>query len=138
MWLALISSKEFPPPILNSDIAIVLPVTRNKNTVEYLNWIFLKTADQSHLVKIVLIMHIRYSLDIAHNSVNSSNNQQNVLEQISAFKQADGWPQSILLSYWILYVSFEMRNSPFFGRRFGLKSNRTKLNQWNHRGGPSI
>ena len=60
------------------------------NALENVDWIFLKVADQSNLVKIVLIklsylskivlivlMHNKCSqADIAHNSFNLSNNEQ--------------------------------------------------------------
>ena len=63
--------------ILNSDFTISL---RIKNTVENLDWIFLKMADQSFLVKIVLIMHNKCSqADIAHNYVYFSEAEQRTL-----------------------------------------------------------
>ena len=47
---------------------------RIKNTVMQ---IFMKIADQSYLVKIVLILHHKCSqADIAHNSVNRSHSEQ--------------------------------------------------------------
>ena len=63
--------------ILNSDFTIMLPILQIKNTVQNVDWIFLKMADQSYFVKIVLIVHHKSSqADIAHNSVNRSNNEQ--------------------------------------------------------------
>ena len=51
----------------------ILPIVGVKNVVEDVKFIFLKTADQSYLVKLVLIMHNKCSqADIAHNSVNHS------------------------------------------------------------------
>ena len=41
--------------ILNSDLAITLPIVQIKNTVENVDWIFLKMADQSYLEEIFLI-----------------------------------------------------------------------------------
>ena len=42
---------------------------RIQNSVENVDWIFLKMADQSYLVNIVLIMHNKCSqADIAHKS----------------------------------------------------------------------
>ena len=54
-----------------------------------LNLIFQKIANQSYLLKIFLIMHHKCAqADIAHNSVNRSNNEQlGKLKQISTFKQ---------------------------------------------------
>ena len=43
--------------IINSDVTIIIPIMLIKNTFENDDWIFLKVADQSYLVKIVLIMH---------------------------------------------------------------------------------
>ena len=52
-------------------------ILRVENTVEKVYWIFLKTADQSYLVKIFLIMHNKCSQAyIAHNSVNRSHAEQ--------------------------------------------------------------
>ena len=76
--------------ILNSDCMIILPIVRVKNMVENVDWIFLKMADQSFLVKLVLIMHNKCSqAHIAHNSVNRPM-PSNVLKQISEFKRTDG------------------------------------------------
>ena len=50
---------------------------RVKNPVENVDRIFMKTADQSYLVKTVLIMHNKYpQADIAHNYVNRSHPEQ--------------------------------------------------------------
>ena len=50
---------------------------RIKNTAENVDWISPKMADQSHLVKIVVIMHNKCSqADTAHNSVKRSHNEQ--------------------------------------------------------------
>ena len=65
--------------ILNSDGTIFLPMMGIKNLVENVDWIFLKTTDQPYciLVKIVLIMHNKYSQAyIAHNSVYHSYPEQ--------------------------------------------------------------
>ena len=63
--------------ILNSDCMIILPIEWIKNTGENVAWIFLRTAGQSYLVKIVLIVHNKYSrADIAHNSYNCSHAEQ--------------------------------------------------------------
>ena len=47
--------------ILNSYFTIILPFKRVKNTIENVDGIFLKLADQSCLVKIVLIAQILHS-----------------------------------------------------------------------------
>ena len=47
----------------HSDWMIILPIMWVKNTVKNVCWIFLKTADQSYLVKIVLIMQNKCSQD---------------------------------------------------------------------------
>ena len=47
--------------VLNSDFMIILTIMRIKNTVENVDWIFIKMADQLYLVKIVLIMHNKCS-----------------------------------------------------------------------------
>ena len=58
--------------------------------VENGDWIFLKTANQSYLVKIVLIPHNKCSLvDIAQNSGNSSHNENRTITNF-AFN-ANGW-----------------------------------------------
>ena len=45
---------------------IILPIMRIKNADENVDWIFLKMADQSYLIKIVSIMHNKCSrADIA-------------------------------------------------------------------------
>ena len=43
--------------IINLDFTIIQQIIRVKITVENVDKIFLKMTDQSHLVKIVLIMH---------------------------------------------------------------------------------
>ena len=59
--------------IVNSDCMIILPIVCVENTVENVYWIFRKTAGQSYLVKIGLVMHNKcLQTDIAHNSVNRS------------------------------------------------------------------
>ena len=56
---------------------IILPIVWVKNTIENVDWIFLKTGDQSYLAKIVLIMHNKCSqADLAQNSVNLSHAEQ--------------------------------------------------------------
>ena len=63
--------------ILNSDFTIIQPIVKIKNTVENIDQTFLKMADQSYSVKIVLIMHNKCSwADIAHNYVNCSTAEQ--------------------------------------------------------------
>ena len=63
--------------ILNSDCIIFLAIMWAENTVENVVWIFPKTADESYLVKIGLIMHHKsLQTDIAHNSVNRSRAEQ--------------------------------------------------------------
>ena len=47
--------------ILNSEFRIILPIMRIKKNVEIVYSFFLKMADSSHLAKIVLIMHNKYS-----------------------------------------------------------------------------
>ena len=42
--------------ILNSDFTIILPIMWVVCTVESVDWIFLKTTDQSYLFKIVLTL----------------------------------------------------------------------------------
>ena len=61
--------------ILNSDFTIIIPIIRIKNTLKNVNWIFLKIADQSDLVKITLISNSSQA-EIAHNSVSRSHNEQ--------------------------------------------------------------
>ena len=62
----MVTSILFEKFILNSDFTIILPIMRIKNTVENTDWIFMKLADQSYFVKIVLIMHNKCSqADIA-------------------------------------------------------------------------
>ena len=56
---------------------IILPLVWVKYTAENVDWIFIKTADQSYLGKGVLIMYNKCSqADIAPNSVNRSNEDQ--------------------------------------------------------------
>ena len=70
----LLLNKKF---ILNPDFTITLLIMRIKKTVQNVDLIFLKMADQSYLVKIVIIMHNKCSqADIVHKSVNRSNNEQ--------------------------------------------------------------
>ena len=47
--------------ILISDCMNILRIGSVKNTVENVDWIVLKAADQSYLVKIVFIMHTKCS-----------------------------------------------------------------------------
>ena len=48
-----------------------------KNMIENVDWIFLNIADQQFLIKTVLNMHHKCSqANIAHNSVNRSENEQ--------------------------------------------------------------
>ena len=47
-----------------------------KNSIENVDYIFLKMADQSFLAKIVLNMLHESQADITHNSVNRSHNEQ--------------------------------------------------------------
>ena len=68
--------------ILNSDFTIILPIMTIKK-LENVDWIFLDVADQSYLVKIVIIVQNKCSqADMRHNSVNRSHN-----EQLTDFKQ---------------------------------------------------
>ena len=57
VWMHRYYGNEAEKFFLNSDLPIILPIMRIKNTVENVDWIFLKMADQSYLVKIILIMH---------------------------------------------------------------------------------
>ena len=55
---------------INSDCMIIPPIELVKNTVEYVDHIYQMMADQSYLVKLVLIKHNKCSqANIAHNSV---------------------------------------------------------------------
>ena len=56
--------------IVNSGCTIILPLMRVKNITENVDFILQKQADESYLVKIILIMHNKGShSDIAHNCV---------------------------------------------------------------------
>ena len=56
---------------------IIVPNVWVKNTVENVDRIFLKTEDESYLIKIVLIMHNKCSeADTSHNSVTRSHAEQ--------------------------------------------------------------
>ena len=71
---------------------------RIKNAVENVDWIFLKMAEQSYFVKIVLIIHNKRSqADIAHNSLNRSNNEQPTRTNIG---------EILLGGYLFLYIIF--------------------------------
>ena len=75
---------------LNSNVPILLAIMRIIITAANVDNFFLNMADQSYLVKSVLIMHHECSqADIAHNSAIAPITN-NVLEQISAFKQTLG------------------------------------------------
>ena len=61
---------------------------RIKNTVENVDLTFLKMADQSCLVKIVLIMHNKCSkAGIAHNFANRSTAEQRTLTNLAHSNQ---------------------------------------------------
>ena len=62
-----------------------------------IDWIFPKTADQSYLVKIVLIMHNNCSQAVIADNCLFFHIRSKILKQISAFKQTDGWPACIIL-----------------------------------------
>ena len=74
----LILTKKF---IINLNFSIIQQIMRVKMTVENVDKIFLKMTDQSHLVKIVLIMHNeqRKKMWNSHNSVNRSHAKQRTL-----------------------------------------------------------
>ena len=56
---------------------IILPIIGVKNAVENIDSILMNIAGQSHLVKIIVILHNKCSLaDIAHNSCNRSHPEQ--------------------------------------------------------------
>ena len=78
--------------ILNSVFMIILQIVWVKNRLGNVDLIFLKTGDQSYLVKIFLIMLNKCSQDdIVHNFGNRSMSSRE-LEQIRTFKHTDGWP----------------------------------------------
>ena len=57
---------------------------RIKNTAENMDWILLKMADQSYLIKIFLIVHHKYSqADIANYTVNRSKAEQRTRTNLS-------------------------------------------------------
>ena len=69
------------------DFTIILSIMRIKNSSGNVDWFSLKMADQSYLVKIILIMHNKYlKADIAHNFVIAP-------KQSNVFEQTYGWTQ---------------------------------------------
>ena len=86
----------------NSDFTIIIAIMRVKNTVENVNRLFLKIADQSYLVKIVLIERNKCSqADIAHNSVNRSHPEQRT--RTNQRIQTNGWPAVyIRVAIWLM------------------------------------
>ena len=89
--------------ILNSDFTIILPIMQVKITIENIDWIFLKIADLSYLVKIVLIMHNNcLQADIVHNPVNCSHAEKHSFSAIVVIDNYTGifiWNWSLLEYY---------------------------------------
>ena len=77
--------------IINSDFTTILQIMRVKITIENVDKIFLKMTDQSHLVKIVLIMHYEQRIKILN--VHNCYPSHAILYKLV---QTDGCPASSL------------------------------------------